>query len=170
MIDILSFEEVEKHKKLIPEPIIQRVEVDYGDAGSWKRTWIYLTTPNQFRIMNKGGWKFTLPDGTQAMIKEHYTYDGASIPFYLRPFATSFGTLHRGSVPHDHGYKHRFLYDWEGNKIFVGEKRKFWDDMFRDISAYTSHLKGLAEGAWAAVRTFGFVPWNKHRKNDKQEV
>ena len=108
MIDILSFEEVEKHKKLIPEPVIQRVETDYGDAGPWKRTWMYFSTPNVFEL--KEDWKFTLPDGTQAMIKKGFHYDGASIPWFVRPFITSFGPLHRGSIPHDHGYKHRFLY------------------------------------------------------------
>ncbi len=165
MSNMLSFKEVEKHKKLIPEPKIQRVEVDYGNAGKWERTWMYFSTPNQFRLTED--WKFTLPNGTPAMIKKGFTYDGASIPFFVRPFMSSFGPLHRGSIPHDHGYKHRFLFDWKGNRIFVKEKRKFWDDMFRDISAYTSHLKGLAEIAWAAVRTFGFMSWDNHRKNGK---
>ena len=58
------------------------------------------------------------------------------------------------------------LRDWEGNKIFVDKPRKFWDDSFRDIGAYTSHLKGLAEITWAAVRSFGSIPWKKHRKNN----
>jgi len=151
-------------KTNIPEPVIQRVEVDYGMSGWWEKTWVYLTTPNQFRI--KWDWKFTL-NGKQLMIKRGFIYDGASIPPFLRPFMTSFGPLHRGSIPHDQGYRCRYLYDWEGRRVFEGEDRKFWDDMFRDISAETSQLKGLAGIAWVGVRLFGFIPWNKHRKSEK---
>lgn len=163
-----TFEEVIEGQRLIPEPVIQRQETDYGDAGPWKRTWIYFTTPTKFMI--KEDWYFTLPNGQKAMIKYGFLYDGASIPFFLRPFMTSFGPLNRGGGIHDHGYQKNYLYDWKGNKIYVGETQKFWDDMFREVVAVTTHLKGLANTVWSGVRGFGKIAWNKHRKGDKNEM
>jgi hypothetical protein len=156
-----TFAEVEKGKALIPEPVIQRVEIDYGDAGSFERAWIYFTTPNRFRVMEN--WKITLSDGTQAMVPKLFVFTGASIPWFLRPFATAFGPLLRASLFHDYGYAKNFILDWAGNKIFEGKGQKFFDDWFREIAAITSHLKGLAVSAWAGVRALGVIAWNRHR-------
>jgi hypothetical protein len=147
----------------IPEPIIQRVEEDYGDAGWLKRTWIYFTTANKFRIMED--WYITLPNEQKVLIEAMFIFDGASIPFFLRPFATSFGPLLRAGLIHDYGYKNNFLLNWEGVPIYVNYGQKFFDDIFRDVARVTSHLKGLADTAWLAVRSLGFIAWNKHRKN-----
>lgn len=161
----LTYEEVEKWKDLIPEPDIRRVDVHYGDAGPWKRTWIYLTAPNQFEI--RSDWKMKIPpDEQEVVIKKGFIYDGASIPFFARPILTSFGPLHRGGGIHDYGYRFNYLRDWEGNKIYVDAGQKFFDDLFRTVGSHTSHLRGLATLAWSAVRMFGKVSWDKHRKNN----
>ena len=166
-LTVKTFEDVQEGKALIPEPVIQRQEIDYGDAGMWKRTWMYFTTPTEFMV--REDWFFTLPNGQQGMIKKGFIYDGASIPFFLRPLMTSFGPLNRGGGIHDHGYRRNYLYDWEGNKIYFDMGQKFWDDLFRDVVAVTTHLKGLANVVWAGVRGFGSSTWKKHRKNDIAE-
>ncbi len=164
---IKSFKEVQEGKKKIPEPKIQRQEVNYGDAGRWKRTWMYFSTPTEFKIIKD--WYFTLPSGQQGLIKEGFIYDGASIPFFLRPLMTSFGPLNRGGAIHDHGYRKNFLYDWQGKKIYVDENQKFWDDLFREVVAFTTHLKGLAITVWMGVRGFGSIAWKKRRKEQAEK-
>ena len=159
-----SFEEVEEGKHNIPEPSIQRVEIDYGNANAWKRTWKYLTTSNRFRLTKD--WKITIPDKTQVMVPKGFEFDGASIPWFLRFFATSFGPLLRGALVHDYGYRHNFLLDWDENAIKIEKGQKYFDDLFRDIAAVTSHLKGLACFAWAGVRSFGHIAWDKHRSRE----
>jgi len=163
-MNILTFEEVEAAKKLIPEPSIKRLERDYGDAGPWKRTWMYFTVSNKFMIVED--WYFTLPGGQQGLIKHGFIYDGASIPFFARPLMIAFGALHRAGGIHDYGYRFNHLRDWEGEKIYVDKGKKYFDTLFRNIGAYTSHLKGLAGTAWLAVNWFGKKSWKKHRKNN----
>jgi len=160
-----TFKEVEDGKKLIPEPVIQRLEIDYGDAGAFKRFWMYLTTSNKFQF--REDWYITLPNGQQVMIPKGFIYDGASIPFFLRPIATSFGPLNRAGGIHDFGYRNGYLLDWEGNKIYENKGQKFFDDLFREVAAVTTHLKGLAVSAWMAVRGFGKIAWKKHRATDE---
>jgi len=162
---IKSYDEVLMGKHLVPEPNICRVEIDYGDAGSWKRTWMYVKTPNLFKIVND--WKITLPNEQQVMVPAGFVYDGASIPFFLQPLITSFGPAHRGSILHDYGYRYNYLLDWDGNKIYVGAGQKFFDGLFREVVAVTSHLKGLATIVWLGVRAFGKTAWNKRRKEQK---
>jgi hypothetical protein len=164
MFNIIPVQDVEVHKQLIPEPITQRVELDYGDANAWMRTWIWLKSPNQVQVMVD--WYFTLPDGQQGLIKEGFIYDGASIPFFARPLLRALGILNRGGGIHDYGYRFNHLRDWEGNKIYVGNGKQFFDTLFREVGKYTSHLKGIAGTAWLAVKMFGKVSWNKHRKNN----
>jgi len=148
----------------IPEPIIQRVVPNVLLLGALKRTWLYFTTPNQFKI--KEDWKITLPNGQAVLIRKGFVFDGASIPWFLRPFATSFGPLLRGGLVHDYGYRNNHLLDWDGKKIYEREGQKFFDDLFREIIIETSNLKILATWAWSGVRLFGFMAWNKRREED----
>lgn len=154
---------MENNKQQIPEPKIQRQIIDYSNMGFWKKSWIYFTTPTEFKVVDD--WFFVLPNGQKALIKAGFIYDGASIPFFLRPFMTSFGPLNRGASIHDHGYRRNLLYNWEGEEIYKFKGQKFWDDLLKDVVSFTTDLNILSVVVWLGARGFGTIAWNKRRLN-----
>ena len=148
----------------IPEPILRQVPRNNEGDVWWKKTWNYISKPTVFEIMFD--WLVTLPDGTKVMVPRGATTDGASIPFFLKPLATSFGPLLRAAILHDYAYKWNHLLDWGGNVIWDKMGQKHADDLFSTVINATTKLSWLAGGAWVALRAFGKIAWNKHRKNE----
>lgn len=148
----------------IPHPVLQKVSGTTLGKPWYKRIWLYFTEPTVQKFVED--WKIKLPNGMRIMIPADTETDGASIPWFLRFLATSFGPLSRGAYPHDFGFKHGYFLDWDGNRFAIGRDQKFFDDIFRDIIIWTTGLKSLAAWAWSGVRTFGFIAWDKHRRND----
>ncbi len=148
----------------ITEPIIRQVDQYNPDLPWYSKIWGYLTEPNLFVIVID--WKPELPSGTKVLIPAEFQFDGASIPFFLRPFASSFGPLLRAAIIHDYAYKYNYLLDPMGHIIFYNRGQKFFDDLFRDVAHITSNVPWLADAAWLALRGFGKVAWDKHRQDD----
>lgn len=148
----------------IPTPILQKIPVNYIGLPWYQRLWRYAKDPIVYTYVKD--WKIELPNGDKLMVPKGESTDGASIPWFLRPFATSFGPLIRGACLHDFGYKHGYLLDWEGKKLVTNKGQKFFDDLFRDVVIWSTGLKWLAWWAWSGVRVFGWIAWNNHR--DKQ--
>ena len=132
----------------------------------YTRLRLYVTEPTKFKLSED--WKVSLPNDVRFMLPAGFPFDGASIPWFLRWLATSFGPLLRGALFHDGGYKNNYLLSWDGEKFATNKKQKYYDDLFRDIVIWTTGLKLLAYLAWSGVRTFGSISWNKHRKNDEK--
>lgn len=156
-------------EKMIPQPSLKKVSEDTLGKPWWLQMWIYFTVPTKFMLV--GNWKISLPNGMRILIPDEFIFDGASIPWYMRWLMTSFGPLLRGAIFHDFGYRHDFLFDWQGTQFALKRGQEFYDDLFRQIVIWTTGLVPLAYIAWAGVRFGGAKAWNEHRKNDevKQE-
>ena len=148
----------------IPEPIMQHVKENNLNENWWKKTCDYICKPNLYALVFD--FKATLEDGTEILIPKGFQFDGASIPFFLRPFATAFGPLVRAGLIHDFIYKYNYLLNFAREKTFAEAGQKFADDTFRSVIKQTTGLSWLAGVAWAALRMFGSFAFNKHRKND----
>jgi len=148
-------------EKEIPHPKLQKLSGTSLDKPWYQRVYLYVSEPVKYKFIED--WYILLPNGIQIMIPKGEVTDGASIPWFLKPFASSFGSLSRGAYLHDFGYKHGYLFNWIGSKIPVLQKRKEIDRLFRDVVIITTEFYLLAYWAWSGVRTFGFFPWNKHR-------
>ena len=90
--------------------------------------------------------------------------DFASVPRFLWPVAAPMGILRYGSIPHDFGYQHRFLLTVHGQRVCEGESRKFFDRLMLDITIAKTGAKKRAWVAYVLVRAFGWIAWNKYRK------
>ena len=152
----------------IPEPEIKQVDTFKPNDPWYKKTWDYFVIPNLFELTHD--WKVTLPTGEKVLIPAGFQFDGASIPWFLRWLATSFGPLLRAGLLHDYGYRYGYLLNWAGQKIFEGAGQKYFDDLFRQTIKVTTGLSWLAGWAWSGVRCFGFIAFGKHRKKEKADA
>jgi len=148
----------------IPEPILRQIPVDNTGLGWFKKTCNYVCKPNLFEVMFD--WKIVLPDGTEAMVPQGFRFDGCSSPWFMRPLISNFGPLLKTALLHDFGYRNNYLLNWAGGKIFEGAGQKFFDNLFRSVGKVTTGLSWLTGIAWVALRGFGFIAFNKHRKGD----
>lgn len=146
----------------IPHPILQKISGTTLGKSWYKRVWIYFTETTKWKFVED--WKIELPNGMKICIPKGEITDGASIPWFLRSFATSTGPLSRAAYVHDFGYKHRYLLNHNSIKYTNCESQRFYDSLFKDIIIWTTGLKFLAYSAYKGVRAFGFIAWNEHRQ------
>ena len=78
-------------------------------------------------------FKYTL-NGTEYVMPKGFTFDGASIPKFLRSFFSPVGVLLMGGLVHDYMYKYAACKpaDKKGQLLLVDQKRA--DEIFRDIN------------------------------------
>jgi hypothetical protein len=148
--------------KMIPSPKVAKVPESYHGMPWWKAVWKYIVTSTEWELLED--WKITLPGGLQAMVRKGTVVNGASIPKFFRFLATPTGPLWRASVLHDPGYRDGFLLDWDGRPFAICKGQKFHDQLFRDITIYTTGAKWVAYGAYRALRMFGWKAWNGYRE------
>ena len=156
----------DKINKMIPMPKMEPIPSSTLGKPWWKQAWLYFTKKTKFKLIED--WKVELPNGMKFMLLAGFEFDGASIPWFLRWLATSFGPLLRGALFHDGGYRHNYLLDWNGNRFAIERGQRFYDDLFRDIVIWTTGLVPLANWAWSGVRVFGVKAWMKHIDSDKR--
>ena len=102
--------------------------------------------------------KFVIPAG--------FTFDGASIPKFLRPFFSPVGVLLMGGLVHDYAYKYQTLL-MEGKRETLGViSQKRADEIFRDININVNGFYLMNYLAYWSLRIGGFVAWNGHRKRN----
>ena len=70
-----------------------------------------------------------------------------------------------GGLVHDYGYKYGELIIADNGEA-VKRNQKEMDLIFRDICIEQNGFKLLNYLAYWSLRLFGFVAWNRHRKND----
>ena len=93
-----------------------------------------------------------------------FIFDGASIPKILTNLLAPTGILFMPGLAHDFGYKYGHLLSPSGIKMFEGMPQAFFDEMFDKISLQVNGMKIPSFLAWGALRCFGFLAWNGHRK------
>ena len=132
-------------------------------------------------------WVYQIGDSRPVIIPEAFETDFASVPRPLWPIASPMGILRYGSLPHDFGYQHGYLltpdfgdyqpgaraeaimnghkYAFGGNiPICIGESRKYFDQVLRDVTISATGATCRAWGAYCLVRIGGGISWSKYRK------
>ena len=132
-------------------------------------------------------WVFKLDECPPIIIPAGFECDFASVPRLLWPIASPMGILRYGSIPHDFGYQHGYLLtpnpnlflplpkaqdlinqsegSFEKNvPVYIGESRKFFDDVFLKLTVNVTGARRRALGAYAMVRLCGWWAWRKYRK------
>ena len=104
--------------------------------------------------------------GPQGPAAAGFTFDGASIPKFLRTFFSPVGVLLIGGLVHDYAYKYKTLLK-ANKKDTMGElTQKRADEIFRDININVNGFYVMNYLAYYSLRLGGFVAWNGHRKRN----
>ena len=110
-------------------------------------------------------WHYNI-NGTDYVIPAGFTFDGASIPKFLRTFFSPVGVLLMGGLVHDYGYKYATLLK-KNKKETIGTKDQAWmDGTFRDINIYVNGFYSMNYLSYWSLRLGGFLAWNGHRKRN----
>lgn len=150
--------------KMIPMPVMVKLPANTLGKPWWLQLWLYFTVPTQYMLV--GNWMIRLPNGMRILFPDGFVFDGASIPWFLRWLMTSFGPLLQAAIFHDFGYRYNFLFDWAGIPYALERGQKFYDELFREIVIWTTGLVVLADAACAGLWAFGFIAWNRHRREE----
>jgi hypothetical protein len=114
--------------------------------------------------------------GCYILAQAPFIFDFASTPQVVWPIIPPTGLLLVGSVFHDPGYKYGGLFikthlddPWSFNAF----SRDDLDDLLRDLTLQVNSIGDppvpittLANSAWAMVRTWGYITWNRYRQED----
>ena len=115
-------------------------------------------------------WTFTLQDGTTIVFNRGFTFDGASVPRPLWILLSPVGLLLIPGLIHDYGYRFRQLWqvtdDGSVEPYMSGQKRKHWDNLFRQVSRQVNGIAIVGGFAWLALKLFGCFAWKRCRKNE----
>jgi len=110
-------------------------------------------------------WKYNI-NGTEYVIPAGFTFDGASIPKFLRTFFSPVGVLLIGGLVHDYAYKYKTLLESNKKKTMGELTQKKADEIFRDINIVVNGFYVMNYLAYWSLRLGGFVAWNGHRKRN----
>ena len=146
-------------------PHIKPLPIKTKGKGFWKAIVMWLLSTRNWELTQD--WKYNI-DGTEYVIPKGFTFDGASIPKFLRTFFSPVGVLLIGGLVHDYMYKYTHCkpVSVKGALLVVDQKRA--DQIFRDINIVVNGFYTMNYLAYWSLRIGGFVAWNGHRKRDKK--
>ena len=146
-------------------PHIKPLPIKTKGKGFWKAIVMWLLSTRNWELVQD--WKYNI-DGTEYVIPKGFTFDGASIPKFLRTFFSPVGVLLIGGLVHDYMYKYTHCkpVSAKGALLVVDQKRA--DQIFRDINIVVNGFYTMNYLAYWSLRIGGFVAWNGHRKRDKK--
>ena len=171
-------------------PHLQPLKISTKGKGFWKAIVMWLLSTRNWEITKD--WHYTI-DGKDYVIPAGFTFDGASIPKFLRTFFSPVGVLLVGGLVHDYAYKYKSLLlrdpkknaaksmegrkkawdSWDMTKPFRFEDndlnnltQKKADEIFRDININVNGFYTMNYLAYWSLRLGGFVAWNGHRKRN----
>ena len=146
-------------------PHIKPIPIKTKGKGFWKAIVMWLLSTRNWELTQD--WKYNL-DGTEYVIPKGFTFDGASIPKFLRTFFSPVGVLLIGGLVHDYMYKYTHCkpVSVKGALLVVDQKRA--DQIFRDINIVVNGFYTMNYLAYWSLRIGGFVAWNGHRKRDNK--
>jgi len=143
-------------------PILKPVAIPTKGKGFWTAIRIWLFTTREWVVVQD--WIFTL-DGRNYKIPKGFQFDGASVPKFMRMWLSPTGILLIGGLVHDYGYKHGTLLMVGDHEI--GQKDQKWmDQLFLDVCVAVNGFSTLNYIAYCMLRCFGFIAWNKHRREN----
>ncbi len=149
-------------------PILQPIPIKTKGLPWWEAILTWMTESRKWRVVED--WFFVLPDGMKIRIRSGFVFDGASVPRFMWGLLSPTGLLLIPGLVHDYAYRYQVLDfgDLPSHALvrmdYAGCSRAFWDRLFRDIAIQVNDFKVINYAAWLALRLFGWVAWNKHRK------
>jgi len=146
-------------------PHIKPLPIKTKGKGFWKAIVMWLLSTRNWELTQD--WKYNI-DGTEYVIPKGFTFDGASIPKFLRTFFSPVGVLLIGGLVHDYMYKYTHCkpVGAKGALLVVDQKKA--DQIFRDINIVVNGFYTMNYLAYWSLRIGGFVAWNGHRKRDNK--
>ena len=146
-------------------PHLQPIPIKTKGKGFWKGIIMWLLGTRNWTIIKD--FKYTI-NGTNYVIPKGFSFDGASIPKFLRTFFSPVGVLLIGGLVHDYMYKYSACKpaDKKGQLLLVDQKKA--DQIFRDINIEVNGFYFMNYLAYWSLRLGGFVAWNGHRKRNAQ--
>ena len=144
-------------------PHLQPIKISTKGKGFWKGIIMWLLGTRNWVILKD--FKYTM-NGTNYVIPKGFSFDGASIPKFLRTFFSPVGVLLIGGLVHDYMYKYSACKpaDKKGQLLLVDQKKS--DEIFRDINIEVNGFYFMNYLAYWSLRLGGFVAWNGHRKRN----
>ena len=144
-------------------PQLKPIAIKSKGKGFWKGIVMWLLSTRNWEITKD--WHYNI-DGNAYVIPAGFTFDGASIPKFLRTFFSPVGVLLIGGLVHDYMYKYTACKPStkKGSLLMVDQKRA--DEIFRDINIEVNGFYFMNYLAYWSLRLGGFVAWNGHRKRN----
>ena len=144
-------------------PHLQPIPIKTKGKGFWKGIIMWLLGTRNWVILKD--FEYTM-NGTNYVIPKGFSFDGASIPKFLRTFFSPVGVLLIGGLVHDYMYKYAACKpaDKKGQLLLVDQKKS--DEIFRDINIEVNGFYFMNYLAYWSLRLGGFVAWNGHRKRN----
>ena len=146
-------------------PHLQPLKFSTKGKGFWKGILAWLLGTRNWEITKD--WHYNI-DGTDYVIPAGFTFDGASIPKFLRTFFSPVGVLLLGGLVHDYAYKYKTLLEVDKKKTMGELTQKRADEIFRDINIVVNGFYSMNYLAYWSLRIGGFVAWNGHRKRNNK--
>jgi hypothetical protein len=146
-------------------PHIKPLPIKTKGKGFWKAIVMWLLSTRNWELTQD--WKYNL-DGNDYVIPKGFTFDGASIPKFLRTFFSPVGVLLIGGLVHDYMYKYTHCKPVSAKGALLVVDQKKADQIFRDINIVVNGFYTMNYLAYWSLRIGGFVAWNGHRKRDKK--
>jgi len=144
-------------------PHLQPLRIPTKDKGFWGAIIMWLLSTRNWEITKD--WHYNI-DGKDYVIPAGFSFDGASIPKFMRTFFSPVGVLLVGGLVHDYAYKYKTLL-LMNKKDTMGElTQKRADEIFRDININVNGFYTMNYLAYWSLRLGGFVAWNGHRKRN----
>ena len=166
LINVLDKRRPNKLKFTYTEfPHMQPMKISTKDKGFFKGILMWILSTRNWTVTKD--WHYNI-DGTDYVIPAGFTFDGASIPKFLRTFFSPVGVLLMGGLVHDYMYKYTACKpaNDKGAMLVVDQKKA--DQIFRDINIVVNGFYTMNYLAYWSLRIGGFVAWNGHRKRDKK--
>ena len=144
-------------------PHLQPVPILTKGKGFFKGIVMWLLGTRNWKLLTDFRYKM---NGTEYVIPEGFTFDGASIPKFLRSFFSPVGVLLIGGLVHDYMYKYAALKPAaaKGSLLMVDQKKA--DQIFRDINIEVNGFYFMNYLAYWSLRIGGWIAWNGHRKRN----
>jgi len=143
-------------------PAMRPLAIPTKDKGFFGAVVMWLVASRQWQLSED--WKFTI-DGTPYIIPAGFTFDGASIPKFFWTYLSPTGVLLMPGLIHDWIYMHQSLNRADGLPSLTLSQKEC-DVMFCELAIAINGFNFINKAAYVALRAFGWMAWNKHRKND----
>ena len=142
-----------------PVPILTR------KLSFFQKRMVMLRT-RKWQIDEPDNFKLFIPflDKT-LVIPNYFLFDGASIPRPFWPFLSPTGILFIPALFHDFGYRYRCFLNEDFTLVYENENRKFFDDVFKEMSEWINNVPVAELISWGSLRLFGHFVWARYRKS-----